>query len=148
MNRAAAGRRHNLSRGASRGLTRVRRSTTLAVAGLAIALCAHAAPASASAAAPSRVLVEATEFRFTLSRTTVKAGPAIVQLAIRGEDPHDLRLVPAGKVRSSAQPATIPETLPGAVAEWRGKLTKGRWTLYCSLPGHRAAGMRAALTVR
>jgi plastocyanin len=146
MNRAAAGRRHNLSRGASRGLTPVRRSTTLAVAGLAAALCGYATPASA--AAPSRVLVEATEFRFTLSRTTVKAGPAIVQLAIRGEDPHDLRLAPAGKVRSSAQPAAIPETLPGAVAEWRGKLTKGRWTLYCSLPGHRAAGMRATLTVR
>jgi len=34
--------------------------------------------------APSRVLVEAREFRFTLSRTTVKAGPEEVQLAIRG----------------------------------------------------------------
>jgi uncharacterized cupredoxin-like copper-binding protein len=94
------------------------------------------------------VLVEATEFRFTLSRTTVKAGPAIVQLGIRGEDPHDLRLVAAGQARSSAEPAAVPETLPGAVAEWRGKLTEGRWTLYCSLPGHKAAGMRATLTVR
>ena len=112
-----------------------------------VALCALAAPASA--AAPSRVLVEATEFRFTLSRTTVKAGPAIVQLAIRGEDPHDLRLVPpAGKARSSAQPAAVPETLPGAVAEWRGKLSRGKWTLSCSLPGHKSAGMRATLTVK
>ena len=75
-------------------------------------------------------------------------GPAIVQLAIRGEDPHDLRLVPAGKARSSARPAAVPETLPGAVAEWRGKLTKGKWTLYCSLPGHKQAGMRATLAVR
>jgi plastocyanin len=101
----------------------------------------------ASIAAPSRVLVEATEFRFTLSRTTVKPGPAIVQLAIRGEDPHDLKLVPAGKARSS-RAAAVPETLPGAVAEWRGTLTKGKWTLYCSLPGHKKAGMRATLTVK
>ena len=105
--------------------------------------------APASAAAPSRVLVEASEFRFVLSRTTVKAGPAIVQLAIRGEDPHDLRLVPAGRAgRASGRPARVPETLPGAVAEWRGKLTRGKWTLYCSLSGHRAAGMRATLTVK
>ena len=101
----------------------------------------------AQAAAPSRVLVEATEFRFTLSRTTVKAGPAIVQLAIRGEDPHDLRLAPP-RGHTAGKPAAVPETLPGAVAEWRGKLTKGRWTLYCSLPGHKAAGMRATLIVR
>jgi plastocyanin len=114
---------------------------------IATAFCALAAPAQA--AAPSRLLVEATEFRFTLSRTTVKAGPAIVQLAIRGEDPHDLRLVPArGRGRASGKPAVVAETLPGAVAEWRGKLSRGRWTLYCSLPGHKKAGMRATLTVR
>ena len=88
---------------------------------------------------PARVLVEATEFRFTLSRTTVKAGPAIVQLAIRGEDPHDLKLARAG---------SVPETLPGDVAEWRGKLKRGRYALYCSLPGHKRAGMRTTLTVR
>jgi hypothetical protein len=130
--------------------------------GLALALAApaHAAAAPAPAAhdagasapragvvAPARVLVEATEFRFTLSRTTVKAGPAIVQLAIRGEDPHDLRLVPARKARSS-RAAAVPETAPGGVAEWRGRLSKGKWTLYCSLPGHKRAGMRATLKVR
>ncbi len=95
---------------------------------------------------PARVLVEATEFRFTLSRTTVKAGPAIVQLAIRGEDPHDLKLVKSGT--PTARAASVPETLPGEVAEWRGKLKRGRYTLYCSLPGHKRLGMRTALTVR
>jgi plastocyanin len=116
---------------------------------IALAILFGALAAPAQAAAPSRLLVEATEFRFTLSRTTVKAGPAIVQLAIRGEDPHDLRLVRAdGRGRTSAKPAVVAETQPGAVAEWRGKLSRGRWTLYCSLEGHKKAGMRAALTVR
>jgi plastocyanin len=115
------------------------------VIALALTALAIAAPAQP---APSRVLVEATEFRFTLSRTTVKPGPAIVQLAIRGEDPHDLRLVRTGKARGARKPGAVPETLPGAVAEWRGTLTKGKWTLYCSLPGHKQAGMRATLTVK
>ena len=61
-----------------------------------------AAPADA---APSRLLVEAREFNLVLSRPSVKAGDAIVQLANRGEDPHDLRLRrgidrPAGRVFS------------------------------------------------
>lgn len=114
----------------------------LAVLGLLLAL---AAPAQA--AAPSRLLVEATEFRFTLSRTTVKPGPAIVQLAIRGEDPHDLKLRKLGG-KARAQIASVPETLPGGVAEWRGKLSKGRWELSCSIEGHKQAGMRTVLTVR
>jgi plastocyanin len=100
----------------------------------------------AQAAAPSRVLVEATEFRFTLSRTTVKPGPAIVQLAIRGEDPHDLKLRKLGSAR--AQISSVPETLPGGVAEWRGKLSKGRYELYCSIEGHKKLGMRTVLNVK
>jgi hypothetical protein len=92
---------------------------------------------------PARVLVEATEFRFTLSRTRVKPGRAIIQLAIRGEDPHDLKVV-----RRGAATASVAETLPGGVGEWRGRLKRGRWTLYCSLPGHKKAGMRATLTVK
>jgi hypothetical protein len=108
------------------------------------ALLVFAAPAQA--AAPQRLLVEASEFRFTLSRTKVKPGPAIVQLAIRGEDPHDLKLRKLGKAR--AQIASVPETLPGGVAEWRGKLSKGRWELYCSIEGHKQAGMRSVLNVK
>jgi hypothetical protein len=109
-------------------------------------MIALAPPPALVAPAPARLLVEATEFRFTLSRTTVKAGPAIIQLAIRGEDPHDLKLRKLGKAR--ARIASVPETLPGGVAEWRGKLTKGRWELYCSIQGHKAAGMRTVLNVR
>jgi hypothetical protein len=89
---------------------------------------------------PARLLVEATEFHFTLSRTTLRAGPAVIQLAIRGEDPHDLRIA---RVH-----LRIPETRPGEVGEWRGRLKRGRYKLYCSLPGHAKAGMRAYIRVR
>jgi uncharacterized cupredoxin-like copper-binding protein len=88
--------------------------------------------------APARLLVEATEFHFTLSRTKLSAGPAVIELAIRGEDPHDLHL----------KRVSIGETQPGDVGTWSGRLKPGRYKLYCSLPGHEAAGMKAYLTVR
>jgi hypothetical protein len=114
------------------------------VALLAGLLASLAAPAQAKA--PARLLVEAREYRFTLSRTALKAGPAIIQLADRGEDPHDFRLVKLGHV--SARAASVPETQPGGVTEWRGRLTRGRWKLYCTLPGHAQLGMHAVITVR
>ena len=105
---------------------------------VALALAAPAQPA------PSRVLVEATEFRFTLSRTTVKPGPAIVQLAIRGEDPHDLAL---RRTARGARTYSTPEVLPGGERTISLRLYPGRYQLWCTIADHRARGMRATLTV-
>ena len=101
------------------------------------------APAAARPA-PARLLVEAREFNLTLSRGKLKPGHAIVQLANQGEDPHDLAIKRIGGKRRG----TIAETLPGKVGEWEGRLRRGRYRLYCTLEGHRAAGMRAVLRVR
>jgi hypothetical protein len=98
---------------------------------------------------PAHLLVEATEFHFTLSRTTLRAGRAVIQLAIRGEDPHDLRLVRLdSRGHAAAHVSSIRETLPGGVSEWSGRLARGRYRLYCSLPGHDKAGMHAILRVK
>jgi hypothetical protein len=112
--------------------------------GLALALLAVLPAAAAARPVPARLLVEAREFNLALSRAKLKAGPAIVQLANRGEDPHDLRLV---RIRRHGG-GRIGETLPGRVGEWEGRLRRGRYRLYCTLEGHRAAGMRATLRVR
>jgi hypothetical protein len=121
-------------------------SAFAAPAGASAALAAaSAAPAAASAApAPSRLLVEAREFNLTLSRGSVAAGPAIVQLANRGEDPHDLRLT---RIRGRGR-GCVAETAPGEVGEWEGRLRRGRYRLVCTLEGHRRYGMRAVLRVR
>lgn len=128
----------------------------LAAAGLACAAAAAAvAPASGMAAgagtagSPARLLVTATEFRLGLSRATVTAGPAIVQLANRGQDGHDLvlrRLDARG--RESGPRRALPETAAGGLATRALTLPPGRYVLFCSLPGHRALGMHARLRVR
>jgi uncharacterized cupredoxin-like copper-binding protein len=91
------------------------------------------------------MLVAAREFNLTLSRTTLAAGPVIVQLANQGEDGHDLRIQRADG-RGAAR--GVGETQPGDTALWRGRLRPGRYRLFCSLPGHAAAGMRATVRVR
>jgi hypothetical protein len=117
---------------------------------LAAGLLAHAPAAQARPAdAPARLMVEAREFNLVLSRGTLRRGDAIVQLVNRGEDGHDLHLVRLGPGgRTAGRPRGTAETRPGAVSSWRGRLTRGRWRLFCSLPGHERAGMRAVLRVR
>jgi hypothetical protein len=111
----------------------------LVLAALVLALCATPAEA-----APSRLLVESREFNLVLSRSSVRAGDAIVQLVNRGEDPHDLRLRRVG----GRGGGTVAETLPGELGEWEGRLRRGRYRLWCTLEGHRDLGMRAVLRVR
>jgi plastocyanin len=111
--------------------------------GVLIAIAA-AAFGIASAATPARLFVSSKEFSLVLSRQTVKPGTARIQLYNAGEDGHDLRLKRVGGTRT----LSIRETAPGDVTELRTLLRAGRWKLWCSLPGHANAGMRATLVVR
>ena len=95
-------------------------------------------------AAPARVQVGADEFRYSLSRQTIKAGPAIVQLVNYGEDEHDLRLRRIGGIRVYR----IGKVRPGGVDELEARFLPGRFTLWCSLADHRKRGMSATLVVR
>jgi hypothetical protein len=115
----------------------MRRAVLLA---LAIALLA----ADGAAAAPSRLLVEGREYNLALSRAKLKHGRAIIQLANRGEDPHDLAIKRVGAARAHR----IGKTLPGELGQWKGRLRRGRYKLFCTIEGHRALGMRATLRVR
>ncbi len=109
-----------------------------------VTLCHLAWSAQAAAPAPARLLVGAKEFRLTLSRASIKAGPAIIQLANYGEDDHDLRLQRLGGKRVYA----IGTVSPGDVGELDAKLLAGKYKLWCGLPGHAALGMRATLIVK
>ena len=106
----------------------------------AIGVLATPAPA---AVPPARVQVSAKEFFFALSRHTVVAGPAIVELVNFGEDPHDLRLERLGGGRVWKTPLVY----PGAYYDLDAKLIPGRYRLWCSIGNHRKLGMTAVLTV-
>ena len=94
--------------------------------------------------APSRLQVGADEFRYSLSRQTIKAGPTVVQLVNFGEDEHDLRL----RRRGGTRVYRVGKVPPGRMAELEARLLPGRFTLWCSLADHRARWMSATLVVR
>jgi len=96
------------------------------------------------AAAPARLQVGADEFGYALSRPSIKAGPAIVQLANYGEDEHDLRLRRIGGTRTYR----VGTVAPGRVGELEARFLPGRFRLWCSLADHRARGMGATLLVK
>jgi hypothetical protein len=94
---------------------------------------------------PARVQVSASEFQLVLSRASIKAGPAIVELVNRGEDEHDLAL---RRIGPGATTRRLKVVGPGGVAELSARLRAGRFVLWCTLADHRARGMRATLIVR
>jgi plastocyanin len=93
---------------------------------------------------PARVQVVAQEFSFSLSRSTIKAGDAIVELDNQGQDAHDLRMKRNGGTRVYVWPVVQ----SGGHADREYKLLPGTYVLWCSLADHRSRGMSAVLVVR
>jgi len=116
-----------------------------AAAAALLALGAAAGPAAAtSPAPPARAQVSAGEFRITLSRPSIRRGPAIIELVNYGEDDHDLALRRVGGTRTYR----IALVHPGKTGELDARLRAGRYAVWCTLADHRARGMLATLRVR
>src|SRR5215218_11441085 len=71
-------------------------------------------------------------------------GGVQIQLYNRGEDArHRLPGASTRAARGSGRPCGIGAVRPGDLGEATGKLRAGKYSLWCRLPGHCAAGMRA-----
>jgi plastocyanin len=122
------------------GAAPLRAAAVAALAALAILV-----PGGAAAKpAPSRVQVVAKEFYYSLSRHSVPAGPAIVELVDFGQDPHDLRLQKVGTTKVYGTPIIQ----PGKYYDLKVTLQPGKYILWCSIANHRQLGMQATLTVK
>ncbi len=103
-------------------------------------------PAGPSAPVHVQVTAQDTEgFRYVLSRTTVPAGEVVIEFVNHGQDEHNLHALEPGEVREAG---SLPNTVPGAHPQLKLDLRPGSYTLFCSLPGHEAKGMKATLVVR
>jgi hypothetical protein len=94
---------------------------------------------------PARVQIVAQEFRYALSRRTIRAGLAVLELRNLGQDAHDLVLQRADGTRVLLR---WPVAQPGAVVDREIRLKSGTYRLVCSVANHRALGMQATLRVR
>ncbi len=93
-------------------------------------------------AGPTRDVLEldATEMRFDPKTIAVAAGRIPVVLHNVGIVVHDLRI--------DGKPRYLVEAWPGQTGTGTWELAEGRYEIYCSIPGHRAAGMEGILEVR
>jgi uncharacterized cupredoxin-like copper-binding protein len=90
---------------------------------------------------PEATTVEAieAEFKIALPSTSLKAGKITFQAKNEGKIDHDLAVKETGD-----KTKLIP---PGATAELTVTLEPGKYVLYCTVPGHEAAGMKIEVTV-
>jgi uncharacterized cupredoxin-like copper-binding protein len=98
-------------------------------------------PATTTTAKPAatKVPVSEVEFKITLAPTNFKAGEISFEAKNDGKIPHDLAIK-----GTSDKTKLIP---PGGSAELKVTLKAGKYELYCTVPGHEAAGMRLNITV-
>jgi uncharacterized cupredoxin-like copper-binding protein len=89
--------------------------------------------------ATTRVPVSETEFKIALGSTTLKAGEITFEVKNDGKIPHDLAIKGTGD-KTKLIPA-------GGTAELKVTLKPGKYELYCTVPGHEAAGMKLNVTV-
>jgi uncharacterized cupredoxin-like copper-binding protein len=120
-------------------VSRFRRGVVLALVGTVAAV---AVAVSAWAATPQNVTVTAgkpSEFKFTLSKKTVKKGvPVVFKVTNKGAIGHDFKV--NGKKTK--------ELAAGKTATIRVTFAKtGKFAFLCTLPTHATAGMKGTITV-
>ena len=104
---------------------------------------AEAPAGNAAPAAQTTVAVRESEFKIALPAAKVPAGKVTFALTNAGKIQHDLVVTGPGVTGT----AKTPLVNAGQSAKLTVTLKAGSYTLYCSVPGHRAAGMVAKLTV-
>lgn len=79
---------------------------------------------------------------FTAARAIAKAGPVEFVMANRASIQHDIAVKGGGTSKKG------PVVGQGGTSRFRASLKPGKYTFYCSVPGHEPGGMKGELTVR
>jgi plastocyanin len=82
------------------------------------------------------------KFSFAAKQLTAKAGKVTIDFTNASSLEHNLTIAQGSKVLGATP------TFQGATKTLALKLAPGTYTFYCSVPGHRAAGMEGKLTVQ
>jgi plastocyanin len=85
------------------------------------------------------------QLAYVASSATAKAGAIEIDSQNKSGTPHDIAIQQGTSGATLATGATVSN---GGVSKVTLTLKPGTYTFYCTLPGHRAAGMHGTLTVR
>ena len=87
------------------------------------------------------VTVQETEFKITLPSKTLKAGSYAFDAKNVGKLPHDL------SIQGNGVSAKTPIFNPGQSQTLKVTLKAGKYDFFCSVPGHKQAGMNVEVSV-
>jgi uncharacterized cupredoxin-like copper-binding protein len=109
------------------------------------ATTAAAAPAAASGSKLALKADESNGLSFDPKTLTAKAGTVTITMDNPGGDsqPHAVSIEGPGGVSAAGKIAQ-----PGGTSQVSLKLKPGKYTFFCPVDGHRAAGMQGTLTVQ
>jgi plastocyanin len=79
------------------------------------------------------------QLAFITSKAQAPAGAVTIKMANKSSTPHDIVIDGKGKSQVVQN---------GGVGQFKASFTAGTYTYYCSVDGHRAAGMQGKLTVK
>jgi len=115
------------------------------VAAVALALIGAAVAAVTARGSSTATVVRVTEreYHIALSPASAKAGSFTFHVHNAGKIAHKLDLAGAG-LKSTVR---VPTIAPGATRSVTVKLTGGKLSLWCPLPGHAALGMKTSFKV-
>jgi plastocyanin len=82
------------------------------------------------------------QLKFLASSASATPGKVVVRMKNASSTPHDIAITGAGVSQVG------PVVSGGGVSTVSASLKPGTYTFYCSVPGHRAAGMVGTLTVK
>jgi plastocyanin len=102
------------------------------------------APSEVEPPSVPHVQVSAVEYSYMLSRTNVPAGKVILQFVNDGQDEHNLQI---SEGEEGPLAGSFADTPSKGVGQLQLEMRSGSYTLFCSLHGHEAKGMKATLTV-
>jgi plastocyanin len=97
--------------------------------------------ATTTTSAAKQILVKETEFKITLPSTTLPAGSYAFVAHNVGKLPHDL------VVQGQGISVKTPIYNPGQTQTLKATLKPGKYDFFCSVPGHKQAGMNVEVTV-
>jgi uncharacterized cupredoxin-like copper-binding protein len=97
--------------------------------------------AAETGSAARTITVAETEFKIELPSASLDAGAYVFELENKGKVGHDL------EIEGGAVEEKTPVIGPGETAKLEVNLEPGDYELYCTVPGHRDAGMETELSV-
>lgn len=114
----------------------------LAALALAVTLGAGAPRASAQRTTVLKIsTASGMSFKYKTSKLKARAGTVTIVMKNAGMMPHNIAIKGHG-IHAKGKVVSH-----GGTSKVTAKLKRGRYTFYCSVPGHEQAGMKGTLTV-